>query len=182
MGLNKVQINTLENLMERYPVPNPYLLFSNPNTLDKLLQNGMEDIESQVSSEKIKESQKLTLFRVKQAVERNSNRSGSVKATKQLKAGQKIVLTPQTGGKYPVKLLTNLRDAISVNIPEDPTGQVRLKKGVPVKVFFWKTNGQGFSFMSKILGYTKIRGNTALLLKHSNSVKKLNNGGSAVKT
>ncbi|MBI9103399.1 MAG: PilZ domain-containing protein [Spirochaetales bacterium] len=171
MGLNKVQLNTLENLMERYRVPNPYLLFTHPKNLDQLLQHGMNDIETQVSSDKIKDSQKLTLFRIKQKVERNSNKAGSVKATKQLQPGQKIVINPQTGGKYPVKVLTNLKDAIGVQIPDSPTGQVRLNKGIPVKVFFWKNNGQGFSFMSKILGYTKIRGNTALLLKHTNMVK-----------
>ncbi len=171
-GLNKVQLSTLENLIERHPVPNPNILFSNANVLDKLLQNGMDNIDTQVSNEKVKESQKLTLFRIKQKIERNSNKTLGLRATKQLKPSQKIVINPETGGKYPVKILTNLKDAIGVQVPVNQTGQqTRVKKGTKVNVFFWKSNGQGFSFASKILGYTKIRGETSLLLKHSNTVK-----------
>ena len=172
LGLNKVHINTLENLLERHPVPNSVTLFSNPAILDRLLQLGLEDIEHQVSTEAVKESQKQTIFRIKQIVERNSHRVVSLKATKQLKPGQKIVINPETGGKYAAKIVTNLRDSIGLELPVDGAGSpVRLRKGVRCQVFFWKSNGQGFSFPSKVLGYTKIRGTDSLLLKHSNTVK-----------
>lgn len=172
LGLNKIQVNTLDNLIARHPMGNPYQLFSNQPALDKLLHQGMEDIAQQVSTDKVKESQRLTLFKIKQTIERNGQRRAVLRATKELKPGQKMVLTPEGGGKFPTRLVSNLKDAMGVETPLDAAGvQTRWKKGMPVKVYFWRSNGQGFSFTSKVLGYTRIRNTMSVLLKHSANVK-----------
>jgi len=172
MGMTKVQVNTLENMIARHPIANPNLLFINPASLDRLLKQGMDDIDNQVSSDKVKESQKLTLFRIKQAVERNGQKRTPLKATRDLKPGQQMVLTPAGKTKYTSRIISNLKDAIGVETPLDAAGvQTRWKKGMEVNAYFWRANGQGFSFSTKVLGYTKIRNTMCVLLRHSNNVK-----------
>ncbi|MDC7228024.1 MAG: PilZ domain-containing protein [Spirochaetales bacterium] len=171
-GLTKVQCNTLANLVVKYKMKNPYLVFSHSNQLDSLLRKSITEIESQVSSDQVKEAQKITIFRIKQTIERNSNRSKSFSSTGSIPNGQTIAISPASGGRFQSKINTNLKNYISATIPENQSGsQVRWKKWTPVKVFFWKRNGQGFTFDSKVTGYSVIRGVPSVLLQHSTKVK-----------
>jgi len=49
---------------------------------------------------------------------------------------------------------------------------VRWQKWSPVHVFFWKSNGEGYSFESKITGYNSLKGVSAVFLQHSNKIAK----------
>ncbi|MBI9105218.1 MAG: PilZ domain-containing protein [Spirochaetales bacterium] len=172
LGLTKVQANTLANLVERYKPANPYLVYSHGNQLDALLKKAIGQIETQVSSEPIKEAQKVTIYRIKQTIERNSNKGKSSTATSTIPSGQNIALSPETGGRFQSKINTNLRNYLSATVPTDSSGQqVRWKKWTVIKVFFWKKNGQGFTFDSKVTGYSIIRGVPSVLLQHSGKVK-----------
>jgi c-di-GMP-binding flagellar brake protein YcgR len=172
MGLTKVQANTLANLVERYKPGNPYLVFSHGNHLDALLKKAIGQIETQVSSEQVKEAQKTTIYRIKQTIERNANKGKSFSSTNTIPSGQSIALSPETGGRFQSKINTNLRNYLSATVPTDSGGaQVRWKKWTVIKVFFWKKNGQGFNFDSKVTGYSVIRGVPSVLLQHSSKVK-----------
>jgi len=172
MGLSKVQANTLANLVERYKLSNPYLVYSHGNHLDALLRKAIGQIETQVSSEQVKEAQKTTIYRIKQIIERNANKGKTFTATSTIPAGQNIALSPETGGRFSSKINTNLRNYLSATVPTDSAGmQQRWKKWTVVKVFFWKKNGQGFTFDSKVTGYSVIRGVPSVLLQHSTKVK-----------
>ena len=171
-GLSKVQCNTLANLVVKYKMKNPYLVFTHGNQLDSLLRKSISEIESQVSSDQVKEAQKITIFRIKQTIERNSGKSKSFSSTASIPTGQTIAISPESGGRYQSRVNTNLKNYISATVPENQSGsQVRWKKWTPVKVFFWKRNGQGFTFDSKVTGYSNIRGVPSVLLQHSNRVK-----------
>lgn len=171
-GLTKVQCNTLANLVIKYKMNNPYLVFSHSNHLDSLLRKSITEIESQVSSDQVKEAQKVTIYRIKQTIERNSGKSKSFSSTGTIPNGQTIAISPDSGGRYQSKINTNLKNYISATVPENQSGsQVRWKKWTPVKVFFWKRNGQGFTFDSKVTGYSVIRGVPSVLLQHSSKVK-----------
>ena len=171
-GLTKVQCNTLANLVTKYKMKNPYLVFTHSNHLDALLRKSITEIESQVSSDQVKEAQKITIFRIKQTIERNSNRSKSFSSTSSIPSGQMIAISPEGGGRFQTKINTNLRNYISAVIPVNQSGsQVRWKKWTPVKVFFWKRNGQGFTFDSKVTGYSVIKGVPSVLLQHSGKVR-----------
>ena len=172
LGLSKVQANTLANLVVKYKMKNPYLVFTHGNQLDALLRKSISEIESQVASDQVKEAQKVTIFRIKQSLERNTNKAKGFSSTTSIPSGQTIVLTAGDGSRYQTKVNTNLRNYLSAAIPTNQSGsQVRWKKWTPIKVFFWKRNGQGFAFDSKITGYSVIRGLPSVLLQHSNKVK-----------
>jgi hypothetical protein len=172
MGLSKVQASTLANLVVKYKMKNPYLVFTHGNQLDALLKKAVNEIETQVSSEQVKDAQKVTIFRIKQAIERNSNKGKAFSATSTIPSGQSIAISPGNGERFQAKINTNLKNYLSATIPTDSSGaQVRWKKWTPVSVFFWRRNGQGFTFDSKVTGYSVIRGIPSILLQHSNKVK-----------
>ncbi len=171
-GLSKVQANTLANLVEKYKMKSPYAVFTSSNQLDALLKKSISEIETQVASDQVKEAQKVTIFNIKQIIERNSGKGKSFTSTNTLPNGQSITLSPEGGGRYPSKINTNLRNYLSATLPVDESGtQLRWKKWTPVRVFFWKTNGQGYNFDTKVTGYSTIRGVPSVLLQHTNKVK-----------
>ena len=130
------------------------------------------EIEHQPTTPQSREAQKLALYRIKQKIERNSNVKQGVSSTKQVKLGQRIAISPEGGGRYQSVITSNLRDMLGMQIPFDSNNkQLRWKKGTKVKTFFWRKNGQGFSFASKVIGYNVVRGIPSLFLQHSNSVK-----------
>ncbi len=172
LGLSKVQANTLVNLVENYKPSNPNLVFTHSSHLDSLLRKAIQEIEHQVASEQVKEAQKTTVYRIKQAIERNVGKGKSFSATGAIPTGQHIAVTPENGGRYQSKINANLKNYLSATLPVDSFGsEIKWKKWTPVKVFFWKKNGQGFSFDSKVTGYSNIKGMPSVLLQHSGKVK-----------
>ena len=171
LGLGRYQIGTLENLIKRYPVRNPFALLSNLGQLDSLFKKAIVSIEGQGASEQVRESQKLTLFRIRQKIEQNYQKKTLFTGTKQIRIGQAFVLTPESGGRYQSKIVSNLKDALGVQIPVNNVGQqVRWKKWSRVMVFFWRPNGQGYTFHSKVAGYSELKGVSSLLLSHTNQI------------
>ncbi|ORC34222.1 hypothetical protein B4O97_12985 [Marispirochaeta aestuarii] len=171
LGLNHVQIKTLQNLIKRFQPVNPNNILYNSSQLDSLLRRGIQSIDGLSASDQQKENQKLQLYRIKQSIERNSSRKTLYSNTKQLTAGIQLVLTPEHGGRFQSKLLTNLKGSLAASVPLDAEGhQIRWKRWTKLNVFFWRSNGQGYFFTTKISGYGKVRSADALLLNHTSSI------------
>ena len=173
LGLSKTHIKALEFIIDRYKVRNPYVLLTNSPQLDLFLKRAIQGIDDQVSPEQTKEAQKLTLYRIKLIVERNSQRSGGFTTSRQLQVNQQIALTTENGTQHKSRVVSVLRDGIAVEVPVDDTGtQARWQKWTPLTVFFWKSNGEGYSFESKVTGYNTLKGSPAAFLQHSNKIVK----------
>jgi hypothetical protein len=172
MGLTKPEIRTLEYLIKSYNVKEPYNLLKNSKTLNTTLGKAFDRLEIDITPQNTKEGQKLLLYRIKQKIERNSERKQIMTGTKQLNPGQKLHLSTPGGTRYESQVSSNLKDYLGVKIPRDDHGnQIRWKKWTKILVFFWKHNGQGYSFTSKVSGYNNIRGVPSLFLQHSKSIQ-----------
>lgn len=171
MGFTKPEIRTLEYLIKLYKVKYPYNLLRNTDTLNSTLRKAIARVEEDIASPNVKEGQKLILYRIKQKVELNSEKKEIMTGTKQLKPGQKLHISTPGGVRYPSMVTSNLNNYLGAKIPTDEHGnQIRWRKGTKVLVFFWKSNGQGYSFDSKVSGYNNIRGVPSLFLQHSKSI------------
>ena len=172
LGLSNPEIRTLEYLIKTYSIKDPYNLLKNSKTLNSTLKKAFNRLEDDIAPANIKEGQKLLLYRIKQKIERNSEKKQIMTGTKQLNPGQKLHLSTPGGTRYESQVSSNLKDYLGVKIPRDDHGnQIRWKKWTKVQVFFWKPNGQGYSFSSKISGYNNIRGVPSLFLQHSKSIQ-----------
>lgn len=172
MGLNKPEIRTLEYLIKTYSIKDPYNLLKNSKTLNSTLKKALTRLQDDITPQNIKEGQKLLLYRIKQKIERNSEKKQIMTGTKQLNPGQKLHLSTPGGTRYESQVSSNLKDYLGAKIPRDDHGnQIRWKKWTKIQVFFWKSNGQGYSFSSKVSGYNNIRGVPSLFLQHSKSIQ-----------
>ncbi len=170
-GLSKGEINHLEAIYRRYRIQKPYQLLANSGILDSALKRAINSIEESQMTEQEKEAQKLSLYRIKQKIERSTKGVKPPGSTRTLRLGQNLSIAV-AGVRYQSRVTSNLQKSLGLQIPTDQRGdQVRWKKWTKATIFFWRSNGQGFSFSTKVLGYNVVKGSTSLFVQHSTSIK-----------
>lgn len=172
IGLPDRHISALLNLIKTYSVRNPYRLLNNNPQLDKLIRDGLDDIETRNDSEEKKEADKLVLFQTKQIIERNSQKRSSLRSTRQLKINQPLILSTSSASRYQSRVIANMKDSLQVEPPVVNRDRIiQWKRWTPLNVFMQKDNNSTFSFTTKVMGYKSTRGNNVLLLQHSDDIK-----------
>lgn len=173
IGLSKLHVSALEFMIKRYQIKNPHALLDHPSVLDNYLSKMIAGIDAQKSSDANKEAQKHTLYRIKQIIERNSQQAASITSSRQLKINQNISVSAEAGDRRQSRVISILKESIAIEVPIADTGnQLRWKKWTRLKVYFWRDNGEGYSFETKIIGYNTIRGVSSAFLQHSDRVTK----------
>jgi hypothetical protein len=174
IGLNKEQVQILDNLIRICKVRQPFLLFSNAGLLDDVLKKGLYSVSNNKElSEVDKDRRFKSFYKIKEIIERNSRRGVGITSTNLVRPGQPVVLSFPDSSQLQTKVLTNLKRMLVCLIP-DEVGSDRLKwqKGTNLKAHFWRDNDSGYMFSSKILGYDHIKGKPAVLIQHSRTLKR----------
>lgn len=171
-GLNRQQVQLLLDLAKQSG-SKPESLLQNSAVLDSSLKKAFSALEHDPNLKVDKEVRKLELYRIKQRLERSGGGPGNYGSTSQLKLGQALTVQDEGGERYRSKLNGNLQKNISLTVPLDRRGgQIRWKKWTKLKIFFWRPNGQGYSFETKVLGYNQLKGVSSLFVQHSSKIRK----------
>jgi len=170
-GLSHGETQLLERMIKRYKVQSAYGLLNNGPILDNALKKALNEVEESPMAPDEQEAQKLTLYRIKQKIERSTKGVKPPDSTRRLRTGQAVSIAVDKT-RYQTKITGNLQKSFGIEVPRDSHGgEIRWKKWTKAQVFFWRPNGQSFSFETKILGYNMIRGISSLFLQHSNTIK-----------
>ncbi len=170
-GLSHNEIQLLERTIKRYKIQSPYGLLNNGPVLNNTLKKALNEVAESPMAADEQESQKLTLYRIKQKIEGSTRGVKPPGSSRQLKMGQAISIAID-GTRYKSKVTSNLQKSFGVEVPHDSRGnELRWKKWTKTQLFFWRSNGQSFSFDTKILGYNVIRGISSIFLQHSQNIK-----------
>ena len=174
IGLAKIHIDYLEYLVRVCKVQQPFLVFSNPGLLDDLLRKGIYSLQQNAALKpEDREKRMGHLFQIKQIIERNAKRGIGIKSTSFLKIGQGLALSPQAGGQYQCRVMSNMRDLLAVSSPASESGTaVRWPRGTRVKLSFWREGDAGYGFESKVVAYDTIKGVPSILIQHSKSLRR----------
>jgi c-di-GMP-binding flagellar brake protein YcgR len=174
MGLPGVHADTLQTLVNACKVKQPFLVFSNTGLLDDVLRKGIYSIDNtRAYNEEEKERRKAILYEIKQILESNSHKATSLKSTQYLRPGQALTITPETGGHFASKIVSNMRDFLTVSAPSNAAeGGTRWMRGTKLSVYFWRENDAGYSFPSKVLGYDTVKGVPCVLIQHGKALRR----------
>ena len=171
LGLTPPQIDTLERLVATVKVRQPFLVFSSPALLDDVLRRGLYSIDAnRDASEEQREAQKAVVFGIKQAIERNARRGTVLRSTHLVKPGQVLAVGPEGGGKFQSRVVSNMRDFLTILAPAADGG--RWPRGTAVDIYFWREGDAGYTFHSKVLGYDNVKGVGCVLVQHSKTLRK----------
>ena len=174
MGLPDPHVDALENLVLTCKLKQPFLVFSSTALLDDVLRKGLYaiDIAREISEEQ-KEQRKTILFQIKQTLERGGRKAPALKSTTLLKPGQLLAITPEGGGQLSSKVVSNMKDFLTIAVPSAAAGvETRWARSTPLAVYLWRENDAGYSFQSKVLGYDTVKGISCVLVQHSKTLRR----------
>ncbi|MDX9800902.1 MAG: PilZ domain-containing protein [Spirochaetia bacterium] len=171
LGLTTMQTKLLEDIAAKYRISSPIIFISSPNVFNTTMKKAVRDYDSGAYAPDVKENYKLMLFTIKQKLDRNSGTGKKIGTSRQLTSGKQINITTSNGAKYTSQILTNLKDSICVTIPMQPDGTLlRLNKWENVSVSLFEKGDRGYTFASKVMGYTTMKNTAAMMLQHSSSI------------
>ncbi len=173
-GLPQAHAEMLENLVRACKVKQPTLVFTSAGLLDDTLKKGLYSLRvTRGIAEEEKEKRASVIFQIKQIMERNARRGSSVKSTVFLKPGQVLTITPQGGSPFSSRLISNMKDFLTVSTPQGAAGAgTRWMRGTTLSVYLWRDNDAGYSFPSKVLGYDTVKGVSCVLIQHSRTLRR----------
>jgi c-di-GMP-binding flagellar brake protein YcgR len=169
IGLNSEQIKMLDFVFKTDQVVDPEKSIATPSLLDRHFRRAYRAIEQSSKSEADIQYRHALLFSTRNMLE--SRVSGGLTSTRQLKEDISVILN-YGKEKYTVALLSAAGEHIALECPQNALGSsIKLQRGGSLSVLLFTKNNKGFSFESRVIGYTTIRGKAALLVAHSNKLK-----------
>jgi len=174
MGLSGFSIDMLENLVRMCKVKQPLLVFSSASLLDDTLKKGLYSLDnSRDLTDEERENRRATIFHIKQTIERNARKGAVLRSTNSLRPGQLLTITPEGAAAYSSKVISNMKDFLTVSAPAQPAGtDTRWMRGTKLSVYLWRDNDAGYSFVSKVLGYDTVKAVPSVLIQHSRTLRR----------
>ena len=174
LGLPPAHVDMLENLVIACKVKQPTLVFTSVGLLDDTLKKGLYSLQNARGvTEEEREKRAAIIFQIKQIIERNARRGATLSSTILLKPGQILTVTPQGGSPFASRLVSNMKDFLTVAAPQATAGaDTRWMRGTALSVYLWRDNDAGYSFPSKVLGYDTVKGISCVLIQHSKTIRR----------
>ncbi len=174
IGLGRQHAEYLEYLIRVCKVKQPFMVFTNAGLLDDILRKGIAFLHQNASiTQEERERRMAFLFQIKQIVERNAKRGIGINSSHFLKVGQGLVISPEGGGQFQSRVMSNMRDMLALSAPKSEAGTaIRWQRGTRLKLTFWREGDAGYTFQSKLLAYDSIKRQPCLLVQHSRTLRR----------
>jgi len=169
LGLNHEQTKMLDYVFRLDDVVEPERSINNPVLLDRHFRKAYRVIENAATLSAETQRKLAILFSTRNLLE-NSVLS-SVTSTKMLKDDTIFIIN--TGkDKINVHLISAKGDYILVEPPKNVLGsQLKIQRGTRLTVLFFTKNNKGFSFETRVIGFTTYNSHPVMQLAHSNQIR-----------
>jgi c-di-GMP-binding flagellar brake protein YcgR len=139
-----------------------------------VLKKGIYSVERQLNISDADRIKNLNiLYEIKQIIERHSRKGIGLKSTLLIKPGQELILISPKNERFQSKVISNFTSSITCTYPVIPPSKENIiVKGNKLKVFFWRENDSGYSFITKVLGYDRTRSVPCFSMQHSKQLKR----------
>jgi hypothetical protein len=169
LGMHNEQKKMMSYAFKLDDVTDPEKSVATPDLLDRHFRRAYRVIEQTSKTPKEVLRSHAILFSTRNLLE-NSN-VGGVSSTRQLK--EDTTLSIGYGkDRLNVNVISPKGDQLAVDTPKNILGsQIKIPKGQRVSVMFFTRNNKGFSFESRVTGFSTLHGRPTMLLAHSNNLK-----------
>jgi len=168
IGLNHEQTKMLEFAFKTDGVTEPERSINTPALLDRHFRRAFRIIEQSGSGQETQRKLAI-LFSARNMIENSV--LGSFTSTRQIK--DDIVLILNTGKeKINVHIMSAKGEHLDVESPKNILGsQIKIPRGTRLSVMFFTKNNKGFSFETRVIGYSSKDGHPSMQLAHSNHLR-----------
>ena len=142
---------------------------SSPMLLDRHFRRAFRIIEQSSSPEKEIQNKLSILFSTRNVLENTI--IGGLTSTRQIKDDTPLTLTYEKE-KLSVNVISAKNESIMIDVPKNVLGsQIKIQKGTRLSVMFFNKNNKGFSFETRVIGYSSKDGKPAMQLAHSGQLR-----------
>jgi hypothetical protein len=169
IGLDHDQIKMLDFVFKTDQVVDPEKSISTPSLLDRHFRRAYRVIEQSTDSDAESQERLTVLFSTRNVLENSV--SGGLSSTRHLKDDTTVIIG-NGNDKYETSVLDASGENLAVECPKNALGSLlKLPRGTKLAALIFTKNNKGFSFETRVVGYTTLHGHSALLLSHSNQIK-----------
>jgi len=169
IGLNREQKKMLDFVFKTDDVFDPEKSLSTPSLLDHHFKRAYHVIEQSAKNKQEIQHKHAVLFSTRNKLENSA--FGIISSTRQIKEETTLIIN-HGKDKLELSIILNNPEYFAVESPKSVLGSVvKIPKGSKLNVMFFTKNNKGFTFETKVLGYSNMQGHTALLLAHTNQIK-----------
>jgi c-di-GMP-binding flagellar brake protein YcgR len=169
LGLNHDQIKMLDFVFKTDDVTDPEKSLNTPSLLDHHFKRAYRVIGQQQSTEAEIQNKLAMMFSTRNMLE--NSLIGGLSSTRQL-PDDTILTISVNKEKINVAVVSAKTDTLTVETPKTVLGsQIKISKGTKLNVLFFTKNNKGFSFETRVLGFSTLHGHPVMLIAHSNQLK-----------
>ena len=168
IGLNREQIKMLDFVFKNDDVTDPEKSISTPALLDHHFRHAYRVIEQTTSVAEL-QHRLAVLFSTRNILENST--IGALSSTNEIKEETKLIIN-YGKDKINANVILNEPEYLGIENPRNVLGSnVKIPKGSRLNVLFFTKNNKGFSFETRVLGYSTAHGHSTVKLAHSNQLK-----------
>jgi len=169
LGLNHDQTKMLDYVFRLDDVIEPERSINNPALLDRHFRKAYRVIENAATLSAETQRKLAILFSTRNLLENSV--LASVTSTKMLR--DDTIFMINTGKeKVNVHLVNAKGDYLLVEPPKNVLGsQIKIQRGTRLTILFFTKSNKGFSFETRVIGYTSYNSHPVMQLAHSNQIR-----------
>jgi len=169
LDLDSEQSRMLSFIFKTDDVIEPEKSISNPALLDRHFRKAYRIIEQGTGGDNEIQNKLAVLFSTRNMLE--NSMIGGLSSTRQLK--EELTLILHYGKeKINVNILNAKTEFLTVEAPKNVLGSlIKIPKGTRLSVLFFTKSNKGYSFETRVAGYSTMHGHPVLQLVHSNQLR-----------
>jgi len=169
LGLDHEQTKMLDFVFKTDQVADPQRSIITPALLDRHFRRAYRALEHSRGNDNDTQHKLGVLFSTRNVIE-NSVLEG-LTSTRQIKDDTKFTIVVNKD-KMEVPVISTKGENIDVETPKNVLGsQIKLQKGTKLNVLFFDKSNKGFSFETRVIGYTTRQGHPTMQIAHSNQLR-----------
>jgi len=169
LGLDNEQTKMLDFVFKTDQVADPQRSIITPALLDRHFRRAYRVLEQTHGHENETQHKIGVLFSTRNVIENSVLED--LTSTRQIKDDTKFTIVANKD-KLEVHLISTKGENIDVESPKNVLGsQIKLQKGTKLNVLFFDKSNKGFSFETKVVGYTTRQGHPTMQIAHSNQLR-----------
>jgi hypothetical protein len=167
-GLNHEQIKMLNFVFKNDDVTDPEKSISTPALLDHHFRHAYRVIEQTAEIDEL-QHRLAVLFSTRNVLENST--IGALSSTSEIKEDTKLIIS-YGKDKINANVVINETDYLGIENPRNILGShIKIPKGARLSVLFFTKNNKGFSFETRVIGFSTTHGHSTVKLAHSSQLK-----------
>jgi hypothetical protein len=173
LGLDPYHIRELISLAKRLRLRTPMRMLTDPAYMNYVMRRAVRAIDATALPEVDRETEKALIFQAKQLLTMSASGRQAISSSRRIRPGTEVRITDNGNDWHETVMTSSAKDTFAVKVPYDRRGNdILWDKGTKLAVqLFAGNDGTVYTFPTRVMGLTRSRGASNIVLAHSDHVR-----------